>query len=299
MANENKIMVPRTGVQRANSLGQLDHEFSHGPSPVHPRDVPIDLRNRRIGVGISGGMPGVTDPNMPGGGMFPDLSTLIKDVHNIAGVLVLRRGLLGRVVTITSTPVLIINQLEEAGRGYLLLNPAGVVGLTAQGTLFSTQTQIGAVAVTSGILGVANYKFGRFFIVATFVAGAGPVTFDLQTQDPVTGVFITSQTIASLTATGNVYVNVGDLGVDVNLQMLVTVPIGTTITFSVGFVLKDGLIGTSAGSSQTISLGGAGVSSVSGYPLLAGQEKPFYFEENVKMYAVTSGPSLNMNVFEM
>jgi hypothetical protein len=59
------------------------------------------------------------------------------------------------------------------------------------------------------------------------------------------------------------------------------------------------LSGTSAGATQTIFVGGAGVSPVSGYPLLAGQEKPFYLEENVKLYAVTSGANLDMNIFEL
>jgi hypothetical protein len=287
-------IVSRTGVQRANSLGQLDQEFNYGPKPLAARDVPIDLRNRYIRP-----VPGGVGPDglpLPG---TPDFTQLIHDVHEIAGVQVLRRGLLGRVETITSVPRLIIEQREIDGRAYLLLNPAGVVGLTASGTIFSTQTAIGATTVTSGILGVANYKTARFFVVATFVAGAGPVTFDLQTADPVTGVFITSQTIFNLVATGNAYANVGDLGIDVDAQIFVTVPVGTTITFSMGFVLKDGLDGTSAGASQTIFIGGAGVSPVSGYPLLSGKEKPFYIEENVLLYAVTSGPNLDMNIFEL
>jgi hypothetical protein len=261
------------------------------------RDVPIDLRNRYIRPGTPGA--GQIDPQT---GLVipeaPDWSSLIHDVHSIAGTLSLRRGLLGRVETITSVPQLIIEQREIGGRGYLLLNPAGVVGLTASGTIFSTQTVVGLNTVTSGLLGVANYKTARFFIVATLV-GAGPVTFDLQTIDPVTGTAITVQNLASLVATGNVYVNVGDLGVDVDLQILVTVPGGTTATFSMGFVLKDGLDGTSAGASQTIFIGGAGVSPNSGYPLLSGKEKPFYIEENVLIYAVTSGPNLDMNIFEM
>lgn len=304
MANDNRIIptraVSKVGVPRANSIMQLDREFNYGPRPVHPRDVPIDLRHRYIGPGMPGSGAGGFDPTtgLPTPGTT-DFTQLIHDVHSIAGTVVLRRGLLGRVVTVTSVPQLVIDQREIDGRGYLLLNPAGVVGLTASGTVFSTQTVIGANTVTSGTLGVANYKTARFFIVATFVAGVGPVTFDLQTADPVTGTFITSQTIASLAATGNVYVNVGDLGVDVDLQMFVDVPVGTTITFSVGFVLKDGLDGTSAGASQTIFIGGAGVSPVSGYPLLSGKEKPFYIEENVSLYAVTSGPDLDMNIFEL
>jgi hypothetical protein len=201
-------------------------------------------------------------------------------------------------VTVTSIPQLIIQAQEP--RGYLLLNPAGVVGLTAQGTVFSSTTLVGATTLASGSLGVANYKTGRFTVVATFGAGAGPVTFDLQTLDPVDGTtWITVQTIFSLTATGNAYANVGDLGIDVDARIFVTVPVGTTITFTMGFVLKDGLEGTSAGATQTIFIGQSGVSSVSGYPILAGHEKPLYFMENVSLYAVTAGPSLAMNIFEL
>lgn len=286
MANDNRI------IRRTGNLGQLDREFLYGPSPLAERDVPIDIRARRISHESGGGVPGA-------GGGPQDLSGLIHDVHSLAGTVVLRRGLIGRVETITSVPKLIVDQREIDGRGYLLLNPAGVVGLTAEGTVFSSTTLVGPTTLTSGALGVANYKSGRFFLIMVFDAGVGPVTFDLQTRDPVTGTYITVQTIFNVAATGNVYVNVGDLGIDVDAQILVTVSAATTVTFSLGFVLKDGLDGTSAGASQTIFLGAAGVSPSSGYPLLAGKERSFYFEENVRLYAVTSGPSLDMNIFEM
>lgn len=289
------IIDPRTGramvMRRADSLGQVDREFNFGPQPLQSRDVPIDIRERYIKHDKYGQAP-------VGESGFPDFSQLINDVHSIAGVFVLRRGLIGRVVTVTSIPQLIIQAQEP--RGYLLLNPAGVVGLTAQGTVFSSTTLVGATTLASGSLGVANYKTGRFTVVATFGAGAGPVTFDLQTLDPVDGTtWITVQTIFSLTATGNAYANVGDLGIDVDARIFVTVPVGTTITFTMGFVLKDGLEGTSAGATQTIFIGQSGVSSVSGYPILAGHEKPLYFMENVSLYAVTAGPSLAMNIFEL
>ena len=305
MAKE--LYDPRTGrivtVRRPGNLGQLDNEFSNGPRSLPIADVPIDLHERLIrhdkGYNPYGNGTGTDSGGGSGQGGLGDLSALVKDVHNIAGVVVLRRGLLGRVVTITSTPQLIINQVEVGGRGYLLLNPAGVVGLTAQGTVFSSQTLVGATTLTSGTLGVANYKTGRFTVIASFGAGVGPVTFDLQTLDPVDGTtWITTQTIFSLAATGNAYVNVGDLGIDVDARILVTVPAGTTITFTMGFILKDGLEGTSAGATQTIFLGGAGVNPASGFPLLAGKDRSYYFEENVSMYAVTSGPNLDMNIFE-
>lgn len=294
-----QIIDPRgknTGlrVQRSASLGQLDREFDYGPRPLHPRDVPIDLRERIIRdnrVGSALGIDPITGQ--------PDFSQLINDVHSIAGVFVLRRGLIGRVVTVTSVAQLIIQEQEVGGRGYLLLNPAGVVGLTAVGTLFSSTNLVGLTTSTSGSVGVANFKTARFFVNATFNAGVGPVTFDLQSLDPASGTYITTQTVFSLAATGTAYADVGTNGIDTDFQMLVSVPAGTTITFTVGYVLKDGLEGTSAGVSQTIFVGGAGVSPNSGYPLLAGKEKPFYFMENVTMYAVTAGPSLDMNIFEL
>jgi hypothetical protein len=293
------IITPDRRIRRANSLGQLDNEFNYGPKPLMKRDVPIDLRERVIrhdqyGTGEGGGVPGVGP-----GGYGGDLSQLINDVHAIAGVVVLRRGLIGRVVTITGTPTLIIQQTDVGGRGYLLLNPSGVVGLTAAGTLFSSTTLVGATTSLSGSVGVANYKTARFFVVATFVAGAGPVTFDLQTLDPASGTYITSQTIFNLAASGNAYADVGTMGIDTDFQMLVTVPIGTTITFTVGYVLKDGLEGTSAGASQTIFIGNSGVSPNNGFPILAGKEKGFYLMENVALYAVTAGSSIDMNIFEL
>ena len=289
----NIIADPRTRIRRANSLGQLDTEFDFGPKPLPTKDVPIDIRERYIHHDKGGEGAGM----LPGGGQ--DLSGLINDVHAIAGTVVLRRGLIGRVETITTTPKLIINQQEQGGRGFLLLNPAGVVGLTAKGTLVSSTTLAGAITLQSGSLGVANYKTAKLFFNVTFSVGAGPVTFAIQTLDPISGtIWLVSQTI-SLTATGNTYVDLGTLGVDTDLSVFVTVPVGTTITFNIGFVLKDGLDGTSAGVTQTIFMGGAGVSSTAGYPLLSGKERSFYLMENVQLWAVTAGPSLSMNIFEL
>jgi hypothetical protein len=287
MANE--LVVRR---KRVGNLGQIDREIGYGPSPLHPGDVPVDLLQRYITGGENA--PKVDFSQGQG---ISDLSQIARDVHHIASTLVLRRGLLGRVVTVTSTPQLVIQALYP--RPYLLLNPAGATGLTTEGTLISSTVAVGATTVTSGTLGVANYSTARFFLDVTFNAGAGPVNFNLQTRNPVGGGFITTQTLWAPTATGTDYANVGGLGVDTDLRMQVVVPAGTTITFTVGFVLKEGLEGTSTGSLQTIFLGGAGVSPNSGYPLLNGKEKPFYFLENVLLYAVTAGPSLDLNIFEL
>lgn len=284
-------------IRRAGSLGQLDSEFDHGPRPLDKREVPIDLRERIIRHDRQYGEGG---PGSGYGGGLGDIAQLVNDVHSIAGVFVLRRGLIGRAQSITGTPSLIIRQAEIGGRGYLLLNPSGVTGLTAEGTMFSSTTLVGATTLLSGALGVANFKTARFFLTSTLGAGVGPVTFDLQTRDPVTGAYITSQTLFSVGGTPlNAYTDVGTNGIDVDAKVLVTVPAGTTITFTLGYVLKDGLADTSSGSSQTIFVGGAGVSPTSGFPILAGKDRAFYFMENVSLYAVTAGAQLDMNIFEL
>lgn len=292
--------IPRYPRTRLGNMGQLDQELSYGPSPLPSSEVPVDLLPKYIteqkGGMYSGGMPG-----LPGGVPGIDyIQGIASDVHAIAGITLLSVGLLGRIVSITSSPQIVADCLFLGGRGYLFLNPAGTVGLTASGTLIAaTGALAGAQTVTSAVLGVANYNTARFFVNATFTAGAGPVTFDIQTKNPVTGLFVTTQTVFNLTATGTGYANVGTLGVDTDLQMLVTIPVGTTINFSVGYVLKDGLEGTSTGIAQTIFLGGSGVAAQSGYPVLSGKERSFYLKENTKVYAVTGGPTLNMNVFEL
>lgn len=315
MANDRRIIylpqimkrgAPRivNGGKRGGGLGQMDEEMNFGPTPLPLSEVPTDLLPKYIQDRVyGGGGGGAGAPGAPGTPSAPQgidaISGIAGDVHAIAGTLLLRRGLLGRVVAVTGTPQLIIDAKDPEGRGYLLLNPAGTVGLTASGTLIAANTAIGATTVTSATLGVANYLNAKFFLEITFVAGAGPVTFDVQSKNPVTGTFLTAQTIWSPVATGTDYADVGTLGVDTDLQMLVTVPGGTTVTFSVGFVLKDGLQGTSTGIAQTVFIGsGSGISPVSAYPLLSGQEKQFYLTENVQLYAVTLGPTLNINIFE-
>lgn len=279
-----KSLITRLG----NSL-----DFGYGVSPLNPQDVPVDLQERYLNKGV-------LTPKELASGISNDerIKAIAKDLHSIAGTLTLSTGLLGRVVTLTSTPQLIIN--AQYDRGYLLLNPAGTVGLTSTGTLFPTQTVVGAgAATTSSEIGVSNFLTARFWLEVTFTAGAGPVPFVLQSKNPVTGTYIDVQTIFNPTATGNLYASVGSLGIDTDFRVVATVPIGTTITFNVGYCLKDGLAGTSAGSSQTVFIGGAGVSPVSGYPILDGQEKQFWLLQNTNLYGVTDGSSLNLNIFEL
>jgi hypothetical protein len=281
-------------IRRAPSLGQLDREKMFGPSPVDYIDLPIDLRERFISQGINQGIPGVPAQDKTGLG----LGSLIKDVRSIAARSVINKGLLGRVYTINGTPQEVVK--ADYDRAYLLLNPASVAGLTTTGTLFSAQSMAGAGTFTSAEVGCANYRTGRFFLELSYTLGAGNnVTVDLQTKNPATGNYITAQTIFSVTANSNIYADLGTLGIDTDFQLVVIVPAATTVVVSLGYVLKDGLEGTSSGTSQTIYVGSSGVSPNSGYPILNGNEKEWFVLQNSSIYAVSSGSNLTLNVFEL
>lgn len=297
----NKIIPPnnRSLVRKIPAirgmLGQLNDDLNNGPIPLNWSDVPSDLHERPVQeYQISGGQ------YLPKGEKLDSdllVSRIANDVGIIASTVVLDRGLIGRVITITSVAQVIVR--ANYLRGYLLLNPSATVGLTSAGTFISATTLVGATTFTSSSLGVANYKSLRLFLNISAFSGVGTVTFDGLTFDPMTGTFFTSQTIFTAIAIDAQYANIGDMGVDTDFQLYVTVPAGVTITFTCGFVLKDGLEGTSTGVAQTIFLGGSGVTSNAGYPLLSGREKAFYLKENTELYGVTSGPSLEMRVFEL
>jgi hypothetical protein len=275
--------------------------MEYGPQSLDWPDVPSDLHERLIQeYRVVGNQ--VIPTSGVGAGPF-DLSQYIpgiaKDVNAIASTVVLDRGLIGRVVLVPNTPVEIIN--AQYLRGYLLLNPALAVGLTSAGTLLSSTNLSSAVSpFSTSALGVANYLTLRLTLTVTGFAGVGTVTFDGQTLDPTDGVtWITTQTVFSVTGNGTFYANLGTLGVDTDFRLFITIPAGVTLTAKVGFVLKDGLEGTSSGQAQTIFIGQNGVTPEAGYPLLSGREKAFYLRENTRLFAVTDGPTLPLRVFEL
>lgn len=283
-------------------LDQLNYEIDHGPIPLEWDRVPPDLYERKV---QEYRVVGDRYTPAPGGTVgIPETSNdlvrkILNDTNVLASTVALDRGLIGRIVLVTSTPTLILN--AQYLRGYLLLNPAAAVGLTSAGTLLSTTFLSNGLSPFSTVsLGVGNYKTLRLTLNVTGFSGAGTVIFDAQTLDPADGsTWITTQTLFSVTANGTFYANLGDFGVDTDFRILISIPVGVTLNARIGFVLKDGLEGTSTGVAQTIFIGPSGVTSDVGYPLLSGREKAFYLRENTVLYAVTSGPTLPLRIFEL
>lgn len=291
---------------RFNGLGQVDEqghdiavdELNNGPTPLSYPDVPIDMWARPVD-NYQRNPDGTISES--GVGMSPldtYLDRIARDTNILSSVTLLKRGLFGRTVTVTTTPQLIVN--AEFLRGYIFLNPNLLAGATSAGTLLALASRGAATANATGnsaALGVANFLAGHFFISVTAVSGGALVTVVLQALDPVTGTWMDVQNLVTGVGVSNTYAFVDAVGVATDLRVRWSIPAGDA-TFSVGFVLKNGLVGTSAGVSQTIFLGGPEVSVDSGFPLLNGQSERFFLQENVQLWAVANA-TLPMKIFEL
>lgn len=279
--NENNEMRGLVKIAQEQALGL-------NPRPLPEDMLPIDMRPRLVQEYKRGG-PG------SGGGIEGYLAHIAGDTHIIHKTLVLDRGLIGRVVTITTEPQQIVR--AEFLRGYTFLNPAALVGLTSAGTSLASAERSGTT--NSAAQGVANFLEGHFWLdITTAPGGSDDVTIRLQALDPTSLNYADVQDLMIETATGTYYANTGQLGLGTDFRISAIVSGSASATFSVGFVLKNGLIGTSGGVDQTIYLGGKGVTTVAGYPLLNGKERTWYFTENTELYAVAAA-SIPLRIFEL
>lgn len=205
-----------------------------------------------------------------------------------------------RVITVGTSPTLIIAP-NRFPRGYILVNAnSSLTGIVTTTALFAAGTVLPIGTTNTAAQAVSGYGTARFFLDVT-EASAGPNTsFDLQTQDPVSGNWATAQKDifqfgGAGAAVGTYYANVGGIGVDTQMRIAAIVD-GDTMTCSLGMVLKPALAATIAGAS--VFLGGPDVNTTIGYPILSGSKESFYLKENTAIYGVATG-STTLNVFEL
>ena len=291
---------------RFNGLGQVEEggvdysidELNNGPRSLAYPDVPIDMYPRNVD-----NYQRNPDGSISDAGVLSPLDTYLdriaRDTNIMSSIATLKRGLFGRTLTITTTPQLIVN--AEYLRGYIFLNPNELAGTTSAGTMLASASRGAATANLTGnsaALGVANFLGAHFFVNISAISGGADVTIVLQALDPVSGLWFDVQDLVTgVLITGQTYAFVDALGVATDARVRWAMGAGDA-TFSVGFVLKNGLAGTSAGISQTIFLGSAGVTVQSGFPLLNGDKEKFFLQEGVRLYAVANA-SLPMKIFEL
>ncbi len=270
------------------------------------RALPPDLMPRQFRAGKAGSSkysgptvsrPASKDPRMK---TFEEI--LLNTEINVA-TNIIERGIIGRIISIGSTPVQIIDGKFQ--RGYIILNPSsGSFGaLTAGSTTRVSSLEIaGASGNTQGSpVGVGNYRSMVMFLDITASTG-GTVSIDIQSQDPVSLNWATTQSdiFASPSAVGTYYADLGALGIDNSLAIAFTIGAGGNSTFSVGHILKDGLAGTASGIEKTVYLGGADVTVLTGLPLLEGQKERLWARPNSTLHAVSQVPGgVELSVFEL
>ncbi|MEM0272917.1 MAG: hypothetical protein QW514_10290 [Thermoprotei archaeon] len=283
---------------------ELDHDH-FGVHPLDIDDVPIDLRPRPIRGGSYrpddvGGGSGFSQAMYRGD---PIARSIARDIRSIASTQIINRGLIGRSILVGSSPVPIVEARE--GRGYLILNPTQAGGTsTVSGVLASSITIDDTLTYPVVLTQVGCEAFNQiaFFLGLSNIVGSPDFDFVLQSNGLLTG-FIDAVTVFNVTASSpaTVYNKVETNGIDETFRIAIYSNAAPpfSVTFDLSYVMKGaGGISTSG---STVFIGGPGVSSESGYPILPGVEKSFFIKENVSLYAVTAvGASpISVKVFEI
>ena len=265
-------------------------------------DIPIDIG----ATGIVGEQMGLYDPyraiDRRDGKDIDNNGALLRILRNTDIDIMLRtigNAFFPRVITIGTAPTLLI-QPNRTPRGYTLINPnSSSSGVVTDVTISPAGTVFPVAITNTASLDVSAHGGAAFFMDVT-EASAGPVSVNLQTQDPVTGNWATAQGDIfqfgpGAAPIGTYYANVGIIGVDRNARIQVDVA-GDSLTASLSAILKPGVAGTISG--PTVFLGGPDVNTTIGFPLLSGNRETFYLKENTAIFAVAVAAT-NVNIFEL
>lgn len=201
-----------------------------------------------------------------------------------------------RVISVGTTATELIAP-NRTPRGYILINPNTTVsGVVTTVTVFPAGTVFPVGVTNSASINVAGHG-GATFTMNVTEASAGPVTVDLQTQDPISSNWATVQSdiFSGASAVGTYAAPVGGIGIDQNARLVVTVA-GDSMTASIAAMLKPALSGTISG--PTIFLGDQNVTTTIGFPLLSGQKETLYLKENTPLYGVAIAAT-ELRLFEL
>lgn len=267
------------------------------PPDLHPKKVHFDPR--KVVPGTMFMKPGSEKAKQYERDII--LKRILENSDTQVATLVVTRGMIGRNISIGTTPVRVIQ--SQFLRGYIITNVTPSVGLTTTGTILGSALRAASSSGTTQTnpTGVASYREMKLFLNIS-ASGTGVVNVDAQTKDPLSGTWITTQSdiFSSPSAVGGYYADLGSLGVDSDFAVSWSVSSAGSSTFSIGYILKDGLSGSSAGLSNTIYLGGMGVTSTAGYPLSEGSDLKLFFAPNAELWAVSNIPSgINLRIFEL
>jgi hypothetical protein len=247
--------------------------------------LPPDLWPRRIHVGR------VTEKTLS----MEEAVSRREAPPGMGNAIYLTRNLVSRPVTITTSPTLILR--SGYAWPYIILNPSTSVGLTTTVTGYSGTASNGD---TSSSVGVAGFQQAHMLLNVTGITGGDSWDIYLQAYDSINSIWADSQALfTGITATGSHYAfpDAFGIGTDIRFRFDRTAGAGN-LTCTIGIILKNGVGGTIAGLSQAIYLGGPGVTTVSGYPLLEGEDLRLIINEGVELYGIAE-TNITIRVFEL
>ena len=205
-----------------------------------------------------------------------------------------------RVITLSTTPSVIIAP-NRSPRGYILINAnSSATGITTTVTMFTAATVLPVATTNTAAVNVGGYETARFFLSVTEPSSGAATSFNLETQDPISGDWAIAQAdifqfAGGGAAVGTYYANVGGIGVDDQMRISAVID-GDSMTCSLACILKPAISATIAGA--TAFIGGPDVNTTIGFPILSGTRETFYLKENTAIYGVATG-ALTLNVFEL
>lgn len=205
-----------------------------------------------------------------------------------------------RVITLGTSPSLIIAP-NRSPRGYIIINAnTSASGITTTVTMLAGGTVLPVATTPTASLSVGGYETARFLLNVTEPSGGAGTSFNLETQDPISGNWAIAQSDifqfgGGGAANGTYYANVGGIGVDDQMRISAVVD-GDSMICSLACILKPAISATIAGA--TAFIGGPDVNTTIGFPILSGTRETFYLKENTAIYGVATG-ALTLNVFEL
>ena len=205
-----------------------------------------------------------------------------------------------RVITLSTTPTLIIAP-NRSPRGYILINAnTSASGITTTLTMFAAGTVLPVATTPTAVVNVSGYETARFLLNVTEPSSGAATSFNLETQDPISGNWAVAQSDifqfgGGGAANGTYYANVGGIGIDDQMRISAVVD-GDSMECSLACILKPAISATIAGA--TAFIGGPDVNTTIGFPVLSGTRETFYLKENTAIYGVATG-ALTLNLFEL
>lgn len=219
----------------------------------------------------------------------------IPPVYSSAAIYI-SKSLHSIVKSITTTAALILKPRYTSS--LLIVNPNRALGQTSRVTGMASTTLTATTNTQSSYIDVTAYTEAHLFLNITAITG----TWDVYAQgyDALSGNWYNTQRVfPALTATTHSgYTMIGPGFVSDRLAFNFDQVAAGNITCSLGVVLKVGYGYSLSNYSLVAYIGGPGVSTTNGFPILPGEYQQFVVGENVEIYGVATATT-ELRIFEL